>query len=318
MAYLDTFKYISFLLGALILAYLGIKFVLYLLGKLFDFIRLKTSYNKPSSFANKVVWVMGASSGIGEETALKFLKHGAKVILTARRTAKLQTLKATAIEQGAKAENILIAAGDCAKAEEVKTMFQDVQQQFGIPDVMVFSTGTGAWRYLSDQSAAEVERGMQAPFFAAALVFREVLPTLLTKKAKQFQILVMQSPIAYFNWPGCTMYCSNRNGLRGLVSALRQDLHGSNVSVVPVCLGETDTGYWDAHPGSRQYVPWISKFIPTYSSFEAAKIVYRTAALLKKKPVFENYQIDFLIWANAFMLGFIAWTNRLFRKPLEY
>ena len=43
-------------------------------------------------------------------------------------------------------------------------------------------------------------------------------------------------------------------------------MHGTNVLIVPMMFGETNTGYWDANPGSRQFVPWISNFTPNLST----------------------------------------------------
>ena len=113
--------------------------------------------------------------------------------------------------------------------------------------------------------------------------YRVVIPDMLANKTKRFQILVPLSPGAFNGmiWPGCTMYSANRAGLLGLlrgisdahriISAvtfifprvysnlachalvgLRQDLAGTNVNVVPIVSAESDTGYWEANPGSRQ------------------------------------------------------------------
>ena len=68
--------------------------------------------------------------------------------------------------------------------------------------------------------------------------------------------------------------CSRRGGRRpgeralGFAKALKQDLHGTHVRVKLATFGEADTGYWAAHPSSRQHVPWISRtgLIPTLSS----------------------------------------------------
>jgi hypothetical protein len=136
---------------------------------------------------------------------------------------------------------------------------------------------------------------MQAPFFASAQVFRVILPDMLRAKDRHFQLLALQSPVAYFPWPACTMYCSNRWALRGLLTALKQDVYGTNIDIVPIVVGESDTGYWDANPGSRDYVPCISSIIPTYSSADVAAITFRAAAL-QKTEVHENVQIALLIW----------------------
>ena len=302
--------------GLAVLGWLGFSVIGYAVVKLVDGLRMVLRYRSRESYASKVVWVLGASNGIGEATAKLFAARGARVAITARREEKLQAVAAACAEDGRSADHVLILPGDCAQDAEVQRMLRTLESTFGLPDVVVLATGAGAWRYLHTQSAEEVLSGMQAPFFASALICRALLPLFFAESNRRFQVLLLQSPVAYFNWPGCTMYSSNRAALRGLAAALRQDVQGSNVSVVPVCVGESDTGYWEANPGSRQYVPWISKTIPNYSSDDVARIVFRTAALRKTAPVFENVQVAFLMWLNRFMPGVVAWTNRWFRKPM--
>ena len=207
----------------------------------------------------RAVWVVGASSGIGKAAALRFASHGASVVLSSRRRPVLEAVaeecRSTQSPTVTNDAQIVVLPRDCSDGAAVDLAFAELKRQVGLPDIVIASSGTGAWRHLYTQSSADLEAGVKAPFLATAQQCRAILPDMLAAKERPFSILILTGPAPYFSWPGCTMYTANRSGLRGLYQALSQDMHGTNVRIVPMMFGETNTGYWDANPGSRQFVP---------------------------------------------------------------
>ena len=316
-----TFCVDGLAIAALIL--LGIpalRAVWFVMEGLLDWIRMGLFYSSPNSLKGKVVWVVGASSGIGKAAALRFAAHGASVVLSSRRRPVLEDVaeacrskQSPLVKDDAK---IVVLPCDCSDGSAVDLAFEQLKSQVGIPDIVIASSGTGAWRYLHTQSPADVEAGVKAPFMATAQQCRAILPDMLANKERKFSILILTGPAPYFSWPGCTMYTANRSGLRGLYQALSQDLHGTNVRIVPMMFGETNTGYWDANPGSRQFVPWISNFIPNLSTTYCAKKMILAAALGKNRLMIYNWQVALLIWANSLFPSLMLFSMRLFRKPM--
>jgi len=297
------------IVGALVALYYVARVVFYVLSKMLDYCRWRCCGRK---LQGKLVVVIGASSGIGKACVESFAKRGANVILVSRRK---EALEKVALNCNVPTENCV--ACDCADAEAVAALANKILSEHGCPHALVLSAGFGRWSYITSQAPAEISKNMQAPCMAAAHAVRSFLPAMLKDKTEKRSILIPMSPVAFFTWPACTMYTANRWGLRGLCEALKQDLHGSHVSAVMCTFGETDSGYWDANPGSRPFVPWISRtgLIPTLSSEYCGERICRAHALGKKR-ICENFQISLLIELMHICPSLIEWCMRWFRSSI--
>ena len=93
--------------------------------------------------------------------------------------------------------------------------------------------------------------------------------------------MFVNSPVSLLPSSGAAGYAASRWALRGFSEALRADLAGTSIKVTEVMLGETDSNYFEANPGSRERLPKISKLLPVLSPDEAAHHVVK--ACLKGK-----------------------------------
>src|ERR1041385_2924943 len=93
----------------------------------------------PVSLKDQVVLVLGASSGIGRETAVQFAREGARVVASARRGDRLRGLQEQLTAEGL---SINTAGSDASHAAEMEQLAQRALTQFGKIDVMVYATGT--------------------------------------------------------------------------------------------------------------------------------------------------------------------------------
>lgn len=100
----------------------------------------------------KAVIITGASSGIGEATAKLLARHGAKLVLAARREERLKALASTIKEQGGIAA---YKATDVSSHEEVEELAQFARDTFGQIDVLVNNAGIMPLSYLHDKKVAE-------------------------------------------------------------------------------------------------------------------------------------------------------------------
>src|SRR3954451_18740096 len=93
----------------------------------------------PVKLKDQVVLVVGASSGIGRETAVLFAREGARVVASARREERLRELQTQLQKEG---HSIEILSADASKVADMTKLAEFTRSKFGRIDVMVFVTGT--------------------------------------------------------------------------------------------------------------------------------------------------------------------------------
>src|ERR1700678_55214 len=128
----------------------------------------------PITLKDKAVLVVGASSGIGRETAVLFAREGAKVMASARRHERLQEL-----QEALKKENleIEIHAADASKPADMEQLAQHTAERFGKIDIVVYSSGTNTPdRALTRLSADIWDTMVGVNLNGAYYITRAVLP----------------------------------------------------------------------------------------------------------------------------------------------
>src|SRR3954465_10291234 len=91
------------------------------------------------SLKDKVVLIIGASSGIGRATAILFARAGARVVASARRADRLGELETETRNAGF---SIRVQAADASKADEMKKLVDDTERNVGATDILVYAAGT--------------------------------------------------------------------------------------------------------------------------------------------------------------------------------
>jgi len=184
----------------------------------------------------KVVWITGASSGIGEALAHEYANRGAKVILSSRNEQKLAQVAA-----GIKAKGIeaFVAPIDLENSESIKSCASKVLQQFHKIDILVNNGGISQRSYAVD-TPIEVDRKiMETNFFGAVALTKEVLPALI--EGDGGKIVVISSIVGKFGFPLRTAYSASKHALQGFFEALRSELFDKNVTVTIVSPGKIHT-----------------------------------------------------------------------------
>jgi short-subunit dehydrogenase len=188
------------------------------------------------SFSGKIVWITGASSGIGEALVKAFATHGAKIILTARRESELLRVKK---EAGLSDENSLILPLDLYHTEGIAQSVEKIRERFGGIDILVCNAGI-AQRFSVNESTMEVNRQlMELNFFSVIAITKSVLPDML--KRKSGRIVVISSVMGKIGMPGSSMYGASKHALHGFFDALRVEVYRDNIGVTVVCPGYIKT-----------------------------------------------------------------------------
>ena len=179
----------------------------------------------------KTVWLVGASTGIGRATAHALHAQGAKVIVSARSQAALDTFAAE--HPGA-----TVLAMDAADAASVEAAAQTVLKA-GPLDLVLYCAGYYKELRATEFDLASMLRHNQVNYVGALYLLSAVLPHFLARKAGH--ISLVSSVAGYRGLPQSLAYGPTKAALINLAETLYVDLKDSNISVSLICPGFVET-----------------------------------------------------------------------------
>jgi short-subunit dehydrogenase len=189
-----------------------------------------------NTFVNKVVWITGASSGIGEALSYAFAKEGAKLVLSARRTEELNRVKANLKLSD---KDVFILPLDLENTSNANELCSQVLSRFGQIDILINNGGISQ-RSLTKDTSLELDRKiMEINFFGTVALTKAVLPHML--KQKRGHIVAMSSIAGKFGFYFRSAYSASKHALHGFFESLRMEIFNDNVKVLIVCPGKIKT-----------------------------------------------------------------------------
>lgn len=250
---------------------------------------------------SKLVLVTGASSGIGEATAKRYGKGGARVLLLARNAERLGAVADAIRREGGAATAYPVDLSDAKAIAEVSTR---IAREAGTPDILINNAGAGRWLPLLETPPEEALAMMEVPYLAAFNLTRAFLPQMLARRSGT--IVCVTSPASYLTWPNACAYIATRHALKGFAEGLRSELHGTGITVTLVVLGTVETPYWEHNPGSRAHLPKANPILfPTLSAEEAAQTIVIGAEARQRLAV-RPWLFRLLFVLNALMPNLVA------------
>lgn len=188
------------------------------------------------SIKNKVVWITGASSGIGRSLAEIALKEGAYLVLSARNLEALQeivsALKVAEIQY-------LILPFDLSKPFDAEDLTKKVVERFGRIDYL-FNNGGISQRSLAHQTPLEVDRKVfEVNFFGNISLTKAVLNQMIQQNSGH--IVVTSSVVGKFGFPLRTAYSASKHALHGYYETLRAENYHHNIKVTLLIPGRINT-----------------------------------------------------------------------------
>ncbi|MBT9187557.1 SDR family oxidoreductase [Zobellia russellii] len=179
---------------------------------------------------DKVIIITGASSGIGEATALKLSKEGAKVVLTARREDRLKDLKEKIENNGGEA---LIVTGDVTSKSDYEELVNKTLEKFNTIDALINNAGLMPLSYVEKLKTDEWEKMVDVNIKGVLNGVAAVLPTMIENKGGN--IINISSSAAHNYFPGGAVYCATKSAVKMFSEGLRQELapkYGINVTSI--------------------------------------------------------------------------------------
>jgi short-subunit dehydrogenase len=197
----------------------------------FYFLCIKTLMH----FKDKVIWITGASSGIGEHMAYAFAEQGAELILSARNEQELQRVQQNCPQQ----VRSLILPMDITRFDELSGLAARAMNHFGKIDILVNNAGISQ-RSLAKETDLSVDRKiMDVNFIGTVALTKAVLPYMHRKK--QGQIVLISSVMGKIGTPRRSAYAASKHALHGFFDCLRAEVHSDDIAVTIICPGYVHT-----------------------------------------------------------------------------
>lgn len=186
---------------------------------------------------NKVVVITGASSGIGEATAKLLAQNGAKVVLGARRTEKLEKIVKEIHASGDTAE---FKAVDVTNREEVKAFIHFAKDKFGRVDVIFNNAGVMPLSPLNSLKVEEWDTMIDVNIRGVLNGIAAGLPIMEAQGGGQF--INTASIGAHLVVPTGAVYCATKYAVWAISEGLRQESNNIRVTTISPGVVETELG----------------------------------------------------------------------------
>lgn len=181
-----------------------------------------------SFFKDKIVWITGASSGLGEALAIECAKENAKLVLSARREAELMRVEKECVKYISK-EDILVLPLDVAELSKVNEEVHKVIVKFGRIDILINNAGVVQRSYVIDTPVELERKMMEVNYFGAVILSKAVLPVM--RRQQSGNILAVSSVMGKMGFPGRSTYSASKHALYGYFETMRIEEYKSGINV---------------------------------------------------------------------------------------
>jgi len=186
---------------------------------------------------NQVVLVLGASSGIGRETAILFAREGARVMAAARREERLRALQSELAGEGLQIE---IATADVTKVDDVNSVAKLTTELLGPIDILVYSSGVNTKeRYMTSLTPSTWEHLVAVNMNGAFYATQAVLPGMRERRAGH--LIYVASISGLLADVSGASYQASKRGVVGMAHAIRVEERANGIRTCAICPGLVDT-----------------------------------------------------------------------------
>ncbi len=187
------------------------------------------------SFVDKVVWITGASSGIGEGLAKEFSSRGAKLVLSARNQEQLQRVADECIAAGNSESNILIVPLDVGQFDTMAVAKDRVIETFGRIDVLINNAGISQRSLCLETDMSVYETMMHVNVLGQIALTKQVLPVMVEQG--EGLMVVTSSVAGKVGAPIRTGYCAAKHAVMGFFDSLRTEVAHLGIKVTTITPG---------------------------------------------------------------------------------
>ncbi|MGB0402566.1 MAG: SDR family oxidoreductase [Salibacteraceae bacterium] len=189
------------------------------------------------TFKNKVCWVTGASSGIGEALSFEMAKSGARLVLSARRLEQLNRVKDKCLSLGA--TDVLLIPIDLSNSDSINEGFKAFVEKYDSVDYLVNNGGISQRGLVKDTPVDIDRKVLEVNFFGAVTLTKLVLPMMLKKGSGN--ISATSSLVGKFGFPLRSAYSASKHAIQGFYESLRTEVQKDGVYISILIPGRVKT-----------------------------------------------------------------------------
>jgi sepiapterin reductase len=190
---------------------------------------------------NKVIWITGASTGIGREIAKVFSKSGYIVVVSSRRKSRLVGIVSEIKFAGREASAFVC---NVASERSVQLTLKRIIEKYGRIDALINNAGVTAFKSFLETKVYDFDYIMNINLRGAFLCMKAVLPKMV--KARRGHIINILSVAANTVFENSSVYSASKAGLLSLSQSIRKEVRKLNIKVSNILPGAVETPMWDA------------------------------------------------------------------------
>jgi short-subunit dehydrogenase len=185
-----------------------------------------------STLENKVIWITGASSGIGEAMVYELANRGARLIISSRRKEELEKVKGNC--NSSAQSNIHVIPVDLSASSTLQLCVEAALQVFGHVDILINNGGISQRGFGRETPLENDRRIMEVNYFGTIALTKYLLPHFIERK--QGHVITITSLVGYIGTPSRTSYAASKHALHGFFESLRAELWREFKNMIKITL----------------------------------------------------------------------------------
>jgi len=195
---------------------------------------------------NNVIWITGASTGIGKEIAIAFSKAGYIVVVSARRKSRLVKVVSEIKFAGREASAFVC---NVASERSVHLTAKRIIERYGSIDCLINNAGVTVFKNIIDTKVFDYDNIMDINCRGSFLTMKSVLPKMIKKK--KGHIINILSVAANTVFEDSSIYSASKAAVRAMSNSIREEVRKYNIKVTNIMPGAVETNMWDAKSRQR-------------------------------------------------------------------
>ncbi len=192
--------------------------------------------NNKNFYNNKIIWITGASSGIGEELAIQLSGFNTKLILSSRRKEELERVKASLKTDP---DNVYILPLDLNQPDSLEAKAMEALKAFGNIDILINNGGVSQRSLVLETSIESDRMIMETNYFSGVILTKAIMPSMI--KAGYGHIAGVSSVTGKFGFPLRSAYSASKHAMYGFYETIEAEYFNLGIHTTMICPGRIRT-----------------------------------------------------------------------------